>query len=156
VTYRIRGLDPDQFAKFFAMTDEQLVSHRAVRAVADADRGFPCRVSLRDATCGDELVLVHHTNHAVETPYRNSFAIFVRRDATEAAEYVDCCPPVFEGRPIALRGYDADGNLRDARLTMAGEADAGIRSLLDDPGVDYIDAHNAAHGCFAARVTRYD
>jgi len=156
MTYRIRGLEPGLFTHYFAMDEGELASHRAIRAVADADRGFPCRVSLRDAAKGDELVLVNHTNHAVDTPYRNSFAIYVRRDATEAADYVDRCPPVFEGRPIALRGYSAAGMLRAARLALPGEADAGIRVLLDDPQIAYIDAHNAAHGCFAARVTRYD
>ena len=29
------------------------------------------------------------------------------------------------------------------------------RDLLDNPAVAYIHAHNAAHGCFAARVERH-
>lgn len=155
MTYAIRGLDPDQFAPLFAMSDEALAERRAVRVRAAANNGFPCRVSLRDADEGEELVLVHHVNHAVETPYRNAFAIYVRKDASVAARYIDECPPVFAGRPIALRGYDADGALAAARLTLPGDADEGIRALFDDAAIAYIDAHNAAHGCFAARIERH-
>lgn len=156
MTYRIRGLDPAPFQPFFTMDDAQLAAHRAIRQVAAASRGFPCRVSLRDADAGDELLLVHHVNHAVETPYRSAFAIYVRKDAVAAADYVDQTPPVFEGRPIALRGYSADGLLADARLALPGDADGAIRDLLGNAAIAYIDAHNAAHGCFAARIERHD
>ena len=155
MTYRIAGLDPATFQPFFAMDAGQLAACRATLQRASASRGFPCRVSLRDADEGDELVLVHHVNHDVETPYRNAFAVFVRRAANEAALYVDECPPVFEGRPLAMRGYSEAGNLVAARLAMPGEADDIIRDMLTDPAIAYIDAHNAAHGCFAARVQRH-
>ena len=51
-------------------------------------------------------------------------------------------------------GFGADGNLKNALLALPGEADAKIRELLADPAIAYIDAHNAAHGCFAARIDR--
>lgn len=155
MTYLIEGLDPAPFRHLFAMEEAELAAHRAVLQTASASRGFPCRVSLRDADEGDQLLLVHHTSHAVETPYRNAFAIFVRRAASEPACYVDECPPVFAGRPLGLRGYTAAGNLLTARLAMPGAADDIIREMLSDPAITYIDAHNAAHGCFAARVQRH-
>lgn len=155
MTYAIQGLAPDQFAPLFVMDDAALAERRAVRVRASASAGFPCRVSLRDADESDELILVHHVNHDVETPYRNAFAIYVRKDAGEAARYVDECPPVFAGRPIALRGYDGEGMLATARLALPGEADAAIRALFEDATIAYIDAHNAAHGCFAARIERH-
>lgn len=155
MTYRIAGLDPAPFQPLFAMDEVGLAASRATLQRASASRGFPCRVSLRDADEGEELVLVHHVNHEVETPYRNAFAVFVRRAAQEPAVFVDECPPVFEGRPLAMRGYTAAGNLHAARLAMPGEADETIRDMLNDPAIGYIDAHNAAHGCFAARVHRH-
>ena len=155
MTYEVRGLDPGPFAPLFAMDEGQLAERRAVRVRAAASAGFPCRVSLRDADEGDELMLVHHVNHDVETPYRNAFAIYVRKDAAAPARYVDECLPVFAGRQIALRAYDAAGMLAKARLALPGEADARIRELLEDPVVSYIDAHNAAYGCFAARIERH-
>lgn len=155
MTYAIHGLDPAPFAPLFSMADAELTANRAVRVTADADRGYPCRVSLQDAAKDDALILLHHTSHAVDTPYRSAYAIFVREDV-EPASFVDCLPPVFEGRPLGLRGFDADGVLRDARLALPGEAEAGIIDLFANPAIAYIDAHNAAHGCFAARVERHE
>ncbi|MFW2351233.1 DUF1203 domain-containing protein [Qipengyuania sp.] len=155
MTYRIRGLEPGQFASLFAMDDAGLAARLSRRVVAGAEGRHPCRVSLRDAAPGEVLVLTHYTNHAVDTPYRNSFAIFVRRDAV-AADHIDQLPPVLRHRPIALRGYDAGGDLRQAALAVEDDVDVAIRTLLADEAVAYIDAHNAKHGCFAARIERYD
>ena len=63
-------------------------------------------------------------------------------------------PPVFEGRPLGLRGFDAEGMLKEARLAMPGEADARIRELFANPDIATIHVHNAAHGCFSALVER--
>jgi Protein of unknown function (DUF1203) len=155
MTYRITGLDPEPFAPLFTLSDAELADRGARRVTAAADRGFPCRVSLRDADQGDRLILLHHTSHEVATPYRSAYAIYVREGA-EPAEYVDATPPVFEGRPLGLRGFDAAGMLRDARLAAPGEAEAKILDLFANPEIAYIDAHNAAHGCFAARVERHE
>lgn len=154
MTYKISGLEPAQFAHLIGLSDEELAQHNAVRVTANADRGFPCRVSLEDAKSGETLILLHHTSHDVATPYRSSYAIYVRERAGAAIVYEDRTPPVFEGRPLGLRGFGADGNLKNALLALPGEADAKIRELLDDPAVAYVHAHNAAHGCFAARIER--
>ncbi|WP_332819745.1 DUF1203 domain-containing protein [Sphingopyxis sp.] len=153
MTYSIRGLSPDRFAPLFAMDDAELAEHNARRVTAAADRGFPCRISLEDARMGEELILLHHTSHDVDTPYRSAYAIYVR-PGVAAATYRDALPPVFEGRPLALRAFDEHGMLQTARLAGPGEADGAIRDLFADATISYIDAHNAAHGCFAARVER--
>lgn len=153
MTYLIQGLSPEPFAPLFAMSDIELAKQNARRVTATSDRGFPCRISLEDARAGEELILLHHVSHDVATPYRSAFAIYVRPGAA-AATYCDELPPVFEGRPLALRAFDAEGMLRTARLAGPGEADGAIRDLFADDGTHYIDAHNAAHGCFAARIER--
>jgi hypothetical protein len=155
MTYSITGLPADQFAPLFALSDAELAARGAQRVTAAADRGFPCRVSLRDADQGDALILLHHTSHDVATPYRSAYAIYVR-EGVQPAEYIDATPPVFDGRPLGLRGFDAGGMLRDARLAGPGEAEARILELFANPEIAYIDAHNAAHGCFAARVERHE
>jgi Protein of unknown function (DUF1203) len=155
MTYRIAGLAPEPFVDLFALNDAELAERQARRVTAAADHGFPCRVSLRDAAKGDQLILLHHTSHDVATPYRSAYAIYVR-DGAETAEYVDATPPVFHGRPMAFRGFDSAGMLRDARLAAPGEAEAKILDLFANPEIAYIDAHNAAHGCFAARVERHE
>lgn len=153
MTYRIAGLDPAEFTPLWAMDDAALAEHGALRVTADADRGFPCRVTLEDARDGEPLLLVHHVHHDVAGPYRSAFAIFVR-EAAEQAIYDDACPPCFEGRTLSLRGFDRNGALAEARLAAPGEADAAIRALLADPRIAHINAHNAAAGCFAARIGR--
>ena len=55
---------------------------------------------------------------------------------------------------LSLRGFDVSGALAEARLVAPGEADAAIRVLLADPRIAHINAHNAAAGCFAARIER--
>lgn len=154
MTYRIRGLEPALFAGHFALDDASLAAQRARREVAGEGR-FPCRVTLEDAMPGETLLLTHYANHAVESPYRNAFAIYVRAGAREAADYIDSLPPVLRGRPIALRGYTADGDLHRAALALADDVDGQVRTLLEDQAVAYIDAHNAMHGCFAARIERH-
>ena len=156
MSYRIHGLDPVPFAPLFALDDAALAQKGAMRVIATANRGFPCRVSLEDARAGDTLILLHHVSHDVRTPYRSAYAIYVREGVDRAGPWIDATPPVFEGRPLALRGFGADGLLKNAKLAAPGEADAAIRALFDDAGIAYIDAHNAAHGCFSARIERHE
>ena len=153
MTYIIQGLSPDCFAPLFKLDDAALAAINARRVTATSDKGFPCRISLEDAHAGEELILLHHTSHDVATPYRSAYAIYVRPDV-DTAHYRDQLPPVFEGRPLALRAFDAAGMLQTARLAGPGEVDGAIRDLFADEGIAYIDAHNAAHGCFAARIER--
>ena len=153
MTYRISGLSPDHFAPLFEMDDAGLAARNARRVTATADRGFPCRISLADARAGEELILIHHVSHDVATPYRSAYAIYVRPDVA-AATFRDELPPVFEGRSLALRAFDKDGMLQSARLVGPGDADGAIRDLFAGDATHYIDAHNAAYGCFAARIER--
>lgn len=154
MTYRITGLDRAAFEHLFGMTDAELATHNAARVTAGADQGWPCRISLEDAKAGESLILLNHVSHDVATPYRSAYAIYVRETTAAPAQYVDETPPVFEGRPVAFRAFDADGMLRNAALALPGEADAKIRELFDQGDIAYIHAHNAAHGCFAAKVER--
>jgi len=154
MTYRISGLDPADFDALRGADEATLAAHNAVRVVAASKPGFPCRVSLEDAEPGESLILLHHISHDVATPFRSAYAIYVREAAQQAASFVDEVPPVFANRTMAFRAFDAEGLLRNATLARPGEADAAIHILFDAPEIAYIDAHNAAAGCFAARVER--
>ncbi len=154
MSYRITGLNREPFAELFEMHDDALAERGAVRVTAGADKGWPCRISLEDAKAGDELILLNHVSHDVATPYRSAYAIYVRRVADKAAEFVGETPPVFEGRPMAFRAFDIDGMLRNAALALPGQADDKIRELFAQDEIAYIHAHNAAHGCFSARIER--
>jgi hypothetical protein len=115
---------------------------------------FPCRVSLKDREIGESVLLLNHVSHDVANPYRASHAIFVAENAEVQAEYVDEVPPVFKNRVLSLRGFGADGMMKDAVLAQPGEADAAIRKLLGNPEIDTIHAHNAVRGCYSAKIER--
>ena len=154
MTYRIEGLEPEAFAPLVGLSEAELARRGAQRVIADVKPGFPCRITLEDAEPGESLILLNHVSHDAPTPYRASHAIFVREGAGEAAVYFDETPPVFAGRTLSLRGFDAEGMMQGALLAMPGEADARIRELFARPEIISIHAHNATRGCFAARIER--
>jgi Protein of unknown function (DUF1203) len=153
MAYRIEGLAPEAFESLFSMTDGELAEKGAVRVIADSPAGYPCRVSLENAAPGEELVLLNYVSHDVPTPFRTAYAIFVRKGAAPAC-YADETPAYLDSRTLGLRGFDAAGMLKDALLAMPGEADAQIRALFAAPEIATIHAHNAAYGCFLARIER--
>jgi uncharacterized protein DUF1203 len=154
MTYRIEGLPPEAYAGLVGLTDAELAERGARRVTADAKPGFPCRVALEDVEPGERLILFNHISHDVPTPFRTAYAIYVREEPGASARYVDETPPVFGGRVLSLRGFDAGGMLRDALLAEPGDADARIRALFERPDIAEIHAHSAAAGCFAARIVR--
>jgi len=152
MTYRITGLDPAPYKPLFDLSDEELSARGIVRMTVTAKPSFPCRVSLEDRDIGEEVLLLNHVSHDVANPYRASHAIFVA-DA-EQAEFVDKVPPVFQTRVLSLRGFDRKGMMADAVLAQPGETDAAIRTLFGNPQIETIHAHNAARGCFSAKIER--
>jgi hypothetical protein len=154
LAYTIRGLSAAPFQPLFAMTDGELAARNARRVIADASGGFPCRVSLREAEPGERLILVNHVSNDAATPFRASHAIYVREGAEPPAPFRDAVPALLGRRTLSLRGFDSAGMLRAAALALPGEADAGIRGLLAEPGIATIHAHNAALGCFLAAIER--
>jgi len=154
MSYCIRGLSPEPFAPLFGLDDEALAARGARRVRAEHGSGYPCRVSLEEASTGEALILLNYTSHETG-PYRTAHAIFVREGAAQAEPFVGRMPPVFAGRTLSLRGFGADGEIVAASLAAPEEHEDAIRALLDNPRVDHIDAHNAARGCFSARIERY-
>lgn len=154
MAYRIEGLARDRFAPLFGQSDAALAAQGVVRVRAEAKPGYPCRITLEDAEPGETLLLLNHADHDVATPYRNAYAIYVREAAGATRVIEDAPPPVFANRPIALRAFDAQGMLRGAALALDNDSDAQIRALFARPEIVYIHAHNAAYGCFAARIDR--
>ena len=153
MAYRIEGLAPEAFESLFSMTEGELAERNAVRVTADSAGGYPCRVSLEDAAPGEALMLLNHVSHDAATPFRTAYAIYVRKGAAPAS-YDDEAPPYLDSRTLGLRGFDAEGMLKGALLAMPGEADARIRELFGRPEIATIHAHNAAYGCFLARIER--
>jgi hypothetical protein len=152
--FRIRGLPAEQFAPLFALSDDELAARGAVRRVADARQpGYPCRISLTDSKPGDELILVNYEHHAVASPYRMRFAIYVRK-GEETFDAADTVPQQLRTRTLAVRAFDADAMMTGFELTDGKELERAIERQFADPRAAYLHVHFAAPGCYAARVER--
>jgi len=136
------------------MNEEALAARGIVRKTADAKPGYPCRITLEDAEPGDSVLLMNYESHKVETPYRSAYAIYVTQGAAETGVFKDEIPPVMKGRPIALRIFSEDGMLIGADLVVSGDLEGAIERAFGNEKAGYIHAHNAAHGCFSARIDR--
>jgi hypothetical protein len=153
MTFRIQGLPADSFAPLFSLTDDELAARGAVRRTADAKPYYPCRISLTDASIGDEVILVHFEHHPVATPYRASHAIYVRRGEQQYDE-VDQIPELLRTRLLSVRAFDRTGMLVNADVVDGRELEATIATLFADARADYLHVHFAKPGCYAARVLR--
>jgi hypothetical protein len=152
--FRIQGLPAEKFSPLFAMSDAELAENGAVRRIADArERGYPCRVSLTDSQPGDELILVNYEHHAVASPYRMRFAIYVRR-GEETFDAVDAVPEQLRGRTLAVRAYDDAAMMVGWDLVEGARLEGAIKKQFAEPRAAYLHIHFAAPGCYAARVER--
>jgi hypothetical protein len=152
--FRILGLPAEQFAPLFAMSDAALAERGAVRRIADArERGYPCRVSLADSKPGDELILVNYEHHAVASPYRMRFAIYVRADE-KTFDAVDEVPEQLRKRTLAVRGFDENAMMTGWELIEGVKLEEAIERQFAGSRAAYLHVHFAAPGCYAARVER--
>jgi hypothetical protein len=153
--FAVSGLPVERFEHLFGLPEAALAERGAVRVVAGDDGRYPCRVTLEDAAPGQSLLLVNYQHQSAATPYRSNYAIFVSEDARQTRRMAPGeLPPVLRGRPIALRAFDAAGMLVGAELALANDVAAKALGLFARPAVAYLHAHNAAHGCYAARIDR--
>jgi hypothetical protein len=154
MSFRITGLPADEFAPLFALSDEELGRRGAVRRIADGRvPGAPCRISLTDARAGDELLLVNYEHHAVASPYRMRFAVYVRK-GEERFDATDEIPEQLRIRTLAVRSFDEAGMMVERELVEGTDLDGAIERLFADPNAAYLHIHYAAPGCYAARVDR--
>jgi len=151
MSFRIRGLEAHQFDHLFALSDIELAAQGAVRRIADGPR--PCRISLTDAKPGDELILVNYEHHAVASPYRMRFAIYIRR-GEETFDAVGEVPEQLRKRTLAVRGFDASGMMTGWEIVEGTDVEAAIEHQFANVDADYLHIHFAAPGCYAARVDR--
>jgi hypothetical protein len=153
-SFQFVALPSEQFARLFEMPDVELGEHGARRMVVDEKPGFPCRVSLADAEIGETVLLLPFTHHDVDSPYRASGPIFVRRDADTATPGAGEIPLMFRHRLLSVRAYDGAAMMVDGEVTKGDELEAVIGRLFADERVRYLHIHNAIPGCYNCRVVR--
>jgi hypothetical protein len=153
MSFIVSGLPVETFEPLFGLSDAALAERGAVRVVADEGR-YPCRVGLDYARPGQSLLLLNYQHQDAASPYRSNYAIYVNEAARETVTLRDELPPVLRGRQISLRAFDAAGMLVEAELSLNDDVEAAIARQFANPAAAYIHAHNAAAGCFAARIDR--
>lgn len=154
MTFRVQGLDPEQFNHLYALSDDELQRFGAQRYVVNAKPGFPDRIEMRDLEIGETAILLNYEHQPADTPYKSRHAIFVRQGANRALDLVDEIPEIMRIRPISLRAFDENDRMVHADLTDGDKLAPLIDSFLADPAVAYLHAHYAKRGCYAARITR--
>jgi len=129
MSFRITGLPARPFAHLFGLSDAEL------------------------ARPGETVLLVNHEHQGADTPYRSRHAIFVREHADASFDAVDRLPLVLRSL-MSLRAFDADDMMVDADIAEGEAVEGLIERLLGRPEVDYIHAHFARRGCYAALIRR--
>jgi hypothetical protein len=155
MSFRISSLPVEPFQALFGLSDEELLKQGARRAICDEKPGFPCRVTLADAEPGESLVLLNYQHLSEESsPYRAKGPIFVRENAQAGRVVVDAVPDYLARRLLSLRAYDRDGMMLEADVVDGNELTPVIEKMFEIEGVDYLHAHFARRGCYAARIDR--
>ena len=134
MSFTISGLPVEEFEPLFGLGDEPLAERGVIRQKVDQRPGYPCRVSLEDPEVGEDMLLMNYESHRTTSPYRSSYAIYVREGAAPSAIYEDELPPVLKGRPIALRLFDMDGMLIGADMDFQGALVSKIKAAFEKQG----------------------
>jgi hypothetical protein len=111
-------------------------------------------VSLRDAAVGETVLLVNYEHHAAASPFRSTYAIYVREGAAEARPERGEVPEMLRSRLLAVRAFDQAGMLVDADVVEGLAVEDAITRLFARPDTAYLHLHFARPGCYAARVDR--
>jgi hypothetical protein len=154
MSFRVKGLGPAPFQHLYGLSDAALAAQGVKRYVAEPGSRMPDRVELRDAEAGERMLLLNYVHQPADTPYRASHAIFVLEGAQAALEVTDAIPQPLLTRPISLRAFNAEGEMVEAELADGKDLAPLIDRLFADPAVDYLQAHYARRGCYAARIER--
>lgn len=152
--FQLVGLEHTQFDALFEKSEGELRSQGIVRRVATAQPGYPCRISLEDAAIGEEVLLLPHWHHRVDSPYRALGPIYIRRDVTQAVLSPGVVPAYVASRLMSLRAYDRDHMMVAADVCAGTGVSDHLIDMFGDPVVSYIHLHNAKQGCFSCAAAR--
>jgi hypothetical protein len=150
--FRLSGLKAERFVHLYGATDDLLKAHNTIRLIARPDS--PCRVSLRDASVGEPLLLLEFQHQDSQTPYRSSGPIFIQEGQAHTGVFENDIPPEMQGRNYSVRIYDTNDMLVTGKVIPGDELKEGIADLFRSPAASYLHLHHAGYGCFACRVDR--
>ncbi len=150
--FQFTGLDATPFASLFDLTEAELAARHIVKMTADSQPGYPCRISLKEAPMGRDVLLLNHSHLEVASPYASRHAIFVADGSEPAHLEPDAIPDVVTNRLVSLRAFDGADHIVDADVCDGDTARVVLEHFFANPAICYVDVHAAKRGCFLARA----
>jgi len=122
----------------------------------DADRTYPCRHCLREASGRSGMLLFSYQTPKPKSVYGHPMAIFMCACDCERFEKKDVIPDIVRNRIVSFRAFYGDGMMiYDANeLVDGGDHDAAVRRIFSRDDVAYINAHTAKAGCMLCHIER--
>jgi hypothetical protein len=154
LSFRVSALPAETFQPLYGLCEAELAARGVVRVAVPERAMYPCRVSLRDATHGETVLLLNYEHQPVPTPFRASHAIFVCEGAVRVAPAANQVPDMLRARLLSVRAFDAACMMVDADAVEGVGLEPVIERLLAREDVAFLHVHFAKRGCYAARVDR--
>jgi len=152
--FRLVAFDKSQFEEYFNLGETELAERGIIKMIVDEFPGFPCRVSLADAEIGEEVILLNFEHHNVNSPYKTSGPIFVRKTAQTTMIEVNEIPKMFNHRLLSIRGFNKNATMIFADVTQGDNLREKLNNILDNKTIEYLHIHNAKPGCYNCLVVR--
>ena len=122
MSFQVHALPAAPFAHYFDLSDAELEARGARRVIARSDSGYPCRVSLRDAT------------QMADTIYRTARGLFDQVGDQGPYRLLGCGISDL----INADGADRSGDLLDPQAKRRGEAERATDEIRARFGPDAI------------------
>jgi hypothetical protein len=152
--FQIKALPYIQFDYLFSASKAELQNIGAIKMIVDEFPGFPCRVSLQDATIGEEVILLPFQHHKTTSPYQATGPIFIRKDVSEPTLAINEIPTMLLHRLLSLRCYNKEGIMINASVIEGKIVGETFQELFTNKEISYIHIHNAKPGCYNCVVKR--
>ena len=152
--FQIVGIQTDEIQTLLNAEDANNETLNIRKMIVDESPGYPCRLSLKDAEVGEEVILFNYQHHNVNSPYQASGPVFIRTNCEQANLNQNEIPLMLNHRLLSLRIYDKDAMMIDARTIEGKKLEATIQDVFSNDKSKYIHIHNSGPGCFNCQVNR--
>ena len=119
---------------------------------ADSASAYPCRHCLQWANSGEQMILFPFAAVG-DGPYQERGPIFVHAEPCTRYANTASYPAEFRsGR--AVRAYDAQNSMIDARVVNGEPVEVVIDEMLKNPAAEFLHVRSATRGCYTLGVER--
>lgn len=152
--FKFVALNHQEFDHLNDLTIQELSERDIVLMTVNQFPGFPCRITLEDAEMGEEVFLINYDHHPVNSPYKASGPVFIRKNKATKAYPINVIPKMFLHRLLSLRAYDENGMMIEADVFEGHILRDKIEDFFNNEKIDYLHIHNAKPGCFNCLVKK--